>query len=196
MCAVWCKISGMPRPAYDLAPIARRNLGPSAWPLRPDWIHDPARVLTLIETTIPQFQILYLSRDAISWTYADKDGPATKALIGEIMGVAGKPYERHARPLRMIETPAVGATFDPATIWNETFRANLDLAVQILRAYPFVALVRWDMDEGKVSLDITGGAFAVCPTWQDHERAAAGYVRTILRQFEAPAVAAGLVLVP
>ena len=184
----------MPRPAYDPAPIARRNLGPSAWPLRPDWIHDPARVLGLIETMIPQFQILYLSRDAISWTFADKDGPTTKALIGEIMGVAGRPYECHVEPLHMIETPALAATFDPAVIWNETFHANLTLAVRILRAYPFVALVRWDMAEAQFSLDVTGGAFATHPTWQEHERAAAGYVRTILRQFETEAVAAGLVL--
>ena len=185
----------MLRPAYDPTPIARRNLGPSAWPLRPDWIHDPARVLTLIETMIPQFQILYLSRDAISWTFADKDGPATKALIGEIMGVAGSQYERHpVTPRRMIKTPALGATFDPASIWNETFPANLTLAVRILRAYPFVALVRWDMVEAQLSLDITGGAFAVHPTWQDHERAAREYVRTILRQFETEAVAAGLVI--
>lgn len=184
----------MPRPAYDLAPIPRRNLGPSAWPLRQDWIHAPDRVLGLIETMIPQFEILYLSRDAISWTFANKDGPATKALIGEIMCVAGRPYERHVAPRRMIETPAQGATFDPGTIWNETFLANLNLAVRILRAYPFVALVRWDMHESQFSLDITGGAFVVCPTWQEHERAATQYVRTIMRQFEAEAVAAGLVL--
>jgi hypothetical protein len=102
------------------------------------------RVLSLVLAHMPQFEILYWSRDQVSLTVAREDIPRLNALRDAILPLPGK---REGSCLSRC-----GAMLSESVVWDNVEHLTRT-GYLILKTRPMVDAFRIDLSEGVMSLD-------------------------------------------